>query len=112
MLYEVRRYDIEPAMLDDYVAWASEKALPLLKGTFEFDVVGFWRKTGTPPEIDETSSTNIVWIVRWESEEQRNEMWRRVRESEEWKAIRGNAPPYWNKIDSSLMMAIPGSPMQ
>ena len=112
MLYEVRSYDIEPTMLDDYVVWASEKALPLLRGHFGFDVVGFWRKTGAPPEVQEPSPTNIVWIVRWKSEEQRNQSWQRVRESKEWKAIREGTPSYWNKTDSSFMIPIPGSPMQ
>ena len=112
MVYEHRSYDIEPDMLDQYVAWANEKALPLLIGKFGFYVVGFWKKTGTPPEIEEESPANIVWIIRWENEEKRNEAWKHVRASGEWKAIRENAPPYWIKIDSKFLAPIAGSPMQ
>ena len=112
MVYEIRSYDIEPAMLGGYETWANEKALPLLIGSFGFDVVGFWKKTGTPPEIREESPMNIVWIIRWDSEDQRNERWKQVRASDAWKAIREDAPPFWKKIDSKFVTPVAGSPMQ
>jgi hypothetical protein len=112
MLYELRMYDITPAMMDQYLDWANNQALPLLIDKFKLDVVGFWRQTDIPPEIERGTPTNVVWMIRWPSREKRNETWKYIRSHPEWKAIRDHAPPYWNKIDSQLMEPVPRSPMQ
>ena len=110
MIYELRMYDIDPTMMEAYLKWANDTALPLLIDRFKLDVVGFWHQTAIPPEIERGTPTNVVWMIRWQSEEERNAAWKHIRAHPEWKAIRDNAPPYWKKIDSQLMAAIPRSP--
>ena len=110
MIYELRMYDIDPPMMEAYLKWANDTALPLLIDRFKLDVVGFWHQTAIPPEIEQGTPTNVVWMIRWQSEEERNAAWKQIRAHPEWKAIRDHAPPYWKKIDSQLMTTIPRSP--
>ena len=116
MVYELRSYDIAPDKLDEYLAWANNKALPLLVGVYGFRLVGFWKvvpKTGEP-----APTTNVHWIIAWESEAEMNEKWAAARASDAWKEIaketvdaNGN-PVYHMRRQSNLLKAIPRSPFQ
>ena len=48
MMYEIRNYHFDPALFEDYKAWAKSKALPYLSNAL--DLVGFW--TNLPEESD------------------------------------------------------------
>ena len=58
MIFELRMYDIDPAMMDEYLKWANDTALPLLIDRFKLEVVGFWHQTAIPWEIEQGTSTS------------------------------------------------------
>ena len=59
MMYEIRNYHFDPALFEDYKAWAKSEALPYLSNAL--DLVGFW--TNLPEESDIIGDT----IPDWES---------------------------------------------
>ncbi len=111
MIYELRQYAIEPTLLDEYLAWANDRALPFLTGTFGFRLVGFWRVTGSGDETP-PGPINVVWLIAWQSETEMRETWTRVRSSPAWQAIREGLPPYWRERRSVVLQPIPYSPLQ
>ena len=61
MIYELRSYEIDPVLLDQYLAWANDQALPILVGRFAFRMVSFWHAVA--PSGGETPATNVHWII-------------------------------------------------
>jgi len=95
MLIEVRNYHIQPSAFDVYMEWARTIAVPFLKRNY--DVIGFWVNSEDKPEIargepDPLGSSNVTWIVRWESMSQRNETLRGTTASAEWQGIFSKLP--------------------
>jgi hypothetical protein len=84
VIYELRSYDIVPELVQEYLAWIHDHALPVMR-RFGFQIVGFWwvAKDGTDPR----PRTNIRWIVAWDSQEQMEAQWARMKASEEWQAV-------------------------
>ncbi len=84
MIYELRSYDIVPELIQEYLRWIHEHALPVMR-RFGFRIVGFWwvAKDGA----DTSPRTNIRWIVAWDSEQQMEGQWAAMKSSEEWQAV-------------------------
>lgn len=95
-LYEIRSYHFQPEALDEYRQWAEQVGLPHLRANL--DVVGFWIDTGIPAEVrgepmGSLGSSNITWIIRWESKAQRDEVMGQVFSTPEWGEIFGQLEP-------------------
>jgi hypothetical protein len=110
MIYELRSYDIDPPLLDAYLVWANDQALPILVGKFAFRLVGFWYAVA--PAAGEAPATNVHWMIAWESEQEMLDRWKEATSTEEWKAIGQGQPRYHLKIQRTLLKAIPRSPYQ
>lgn len=94
-LYEIRSYHFEPALIDEYRAWAREDALPFLAERLE--IVGFWVTTSDPAEVggaplDELGSANVTWIIRWPSLEARDEKLPEILASEGFQDVFSRVP--------------------
>ena len=113
MIYELRSYDIDPPLLDVYLAWANDKALPLLVGTFGFRLVGFWHAVApTQPQVGPVPPTNVHWIIAWTDEAEKIAKWTAARASDEWAAINVGRPKTHLRVQETLLRAIPRSPFQ
>lgn len=95
MMYEIRNYHFDPALFEDYKAWAKSKALPYLSNAL--DLVGFW--TNLPEEsdiigepMDGLGSANITWIIRWEDKATRDSAFEAAFSTPEWQAIFAEVP--------------------
>jgi hypothetical protein len=113
VIYELRSYDIDPPLLDAYLAWANDRALPILVGKFGFRMIGFWHAVApTLPESGPAPSTNVHWIIGWQNEEEMLARWAEARASEEWAVINQGRPNFHLKVQQTLLRAIPRSPFQ
>jgi hypothetical protein len=113
LIYELRSYDIDPSLLDEYLAWANNQALPILVGQFGFRMLGFWHAVApSTPEAGPLPPTNVHWIIAWHSEDEMLAQWTAARATDEWKAINSNRPKYHLKVQQTLLRAIPRSPFQ
>lgn len=111
MLYELRCYDIDPDLMDEYLVWANDRAVPLLAGVFDFQVVGFWQVVA-PANGAAASPTNIHWIIAWQDELEMLSRWAQVLESSSWAAIWDGRPRFHLKVERKLLQPIPRSPLQ
>jgi len=117
VLYELRSYDIRPERWDDYLNWAYTTAWPILFEAHGFPLVGWWQVV---PNADEPpSSTNLQWILAWESEEQRNERWAALLDDDAWKAaVAATRDPasgdslYHLRTRYRFLRPLPRSPLQ
>jgi hypothetical protein len=113
MIYELRSYDIEPSLLDQYLAWANDRALPILVGTFGFRLIGFWHATApSKPEPGAAPATNVHWMIAWQSEDEMLARWQEATSTDEWSAINQGPPKFHLKVQRTLLRAIPRSPLQ
>jgi hypothetical protein len=113
LLYELRSYDIEPSLLDEYLAWANDRALPILTGRFGFRMIGFWQAVApSTPEVGRVLPTNVHWMIAWHSEEEMLARWSAARATDEWKAINEGQPKFHLRAERTLLRAIPRSPLQ
>ncbi|MFC1525713.1 NIPSNAP family protein [Candidatus Latescibacterota bacterium] len=81
MIYQLRTYVIPPGRMPDIL----ERFATVTMRLFErhgLDVVGFW--TVTAPEADR----ELVYVVRFESQEAADAAWAAFREDPEWVAAR------------------------
>ncbi len=96
MLYEIRNYHIKPEKFEEWKKWIRETGLPFIKS--KMDLVGFWLKNDMTPEIrssieeEALGPSNVTWIVRWQSKEQRDKTWQDFRGSDEWQHIFSMVP--------------------
>ena len=95
MIYEIRNYHFDPALFDDYQAWAEKEAIPFLAQKME--VLGFWVNTSDDPEVlgaplDELGSANVTWIIRWRDLAHRNDVEPALFKSPEWAEIFSRVP--------------------
>ncbi len=74
--YELRQYKIRPGKMDEWIQFMEEEILPfqISKGMV---VTGSYR--------GEEDDSIYVWMRRFESEEQREQLYKAVYESDEWK---------------------------
>lgn len=97
MLFEIRSYHYDPDQWEAYKPWARAEAIPYLKA--HWDIVGFWFDNGDTPEFGgrdreprKYGAANVTWIIRWQSMEQRNQAFKDLHESEEWRKIWSTHP--------------------
>jgi hypothetical protein len=117
MFYEVRQYDIRPDQWGPYLAWVEKKASPVLFEQFKFRLIGFWRGIAKAGEPEPT--TNLIWLLAWESEEEMRERWAAMRASAEWQAAWAeiidpstDKSRYHLQTRSTLLRPLPISPLQ
>ena len=92
MIYELRTYNMVPELFNEYLERAERVLLPIIRDKIGFPVVGFGRALGEtdgplPPGEERQVSTipaQIVWMIAWESLEERARKWRELHQDEEW----------------------------
>ncbi len=96
-MYEINSYHFKAESFDEYKKWVVAEVVPFLRANL--DLVGFWLDNIAAPELGGTQllehplgSVNSMWIVRWNSMEERNQKKDEVFGSEEWKKIKANLP--------------------
>lgn len=117
MLYELRRYDINPVRWDEFLLWAEDRAWPILQDQFGFRLVGRWQII---PKTGETApSTNYCYILAWESEEEMRERRGAASVSPAWESAMAETldpgtgeSKYFLQIQSALMQPMLHSPLQ
>lgn len=95
MIYEIRNYHFQPALLEAYKAWAKDRAIPYLSRKME--VLGFWANTAEAPEVngaplDDLGSANVTWIIRWRDMAHRSQDLNAAPTSPEWTEIFSHVP--------------------
>jgi hypothetical protein len=117
VFYELRSYDIDPDGLSAYLRWANDQALPLLVGSVGSWLIGFCHAVAKTGELVPT--TNVHWVTAWESEQEMDEKWAAARASEGWQRIAKEIVDpatgrsrYHRRVQSTLLKAIPCSPLQ
>jgi hypothetical protein len=108
MIYELRSYDIDPAVLDRYLEVVNTRVIPLLINEFKFNVIGFWHAAGSTAD----AATNVHWIVAWESEEEMLRRWDEAKATEVWAEAWRGEPKFHLKIVRTMLSPIPVSPLQ
>lgn len=95
MIYEIRSYHFNPALLGEYKEWVQKGPLSYLKKNL--DIVGFWVGKDIDSEVlgsslDELGSANVVWIIRWKDMDKRNSLIPKILESTEWERLFAKVP--------------------
>ncbi|MBI2940799.1 MAG: NIPSNAP family protein [Chloroflexi bacterium] len=112
MLYELRSYWVEPSLLQAYLAWANDRALPVLQGEFGFRVLGFWSVADATGTVED-DPPNVVWIIAWRDRAEREAGWETATRSSAWLAAREGIPKFHRKPGNfKFLTAIPRSPLQ
>jgi hypothetical protein len=96
-MYEINSYHFNAETFGEYKKWVIAEVVPFLRANL--DLVGFWLDNIEAPELGGTQlvehplgSVNSMWIVRWDSMEERNRKYEEVFGCEEWKRIKANLP--------------------
>lgn len=76
MFYEFRRYQARPGQRDELVKYMEETVIPF-QISEGMDVTGSF--------VDEKDPDIYIWIRRFEHEQQREELYAKVYQSDEWK---------------------------
>lgn len=101
--YELRQYYIRPGKMEAWVKFFEEVILPFQVGK-GIVYAGSFR--------DETDETVFVWMRRFESEAERERIYKAIYESEEWKrdvAPRGAELMDREKMQVRRLLATPAS---
>lgn len=120
MIYELRRYDINPNTWDGYIEWAEQVMMPVLFEKFKFPLVGFFETI--PVEDTEHDPVNrtvgVDWILRWDSFEERHRRWAEFRADADYKRAvelsrdQHGQPLYHMHEQVTFMKAWPVLPLQ
>ncbi len=91
--YELRQYKVRPGMLDGWIKLMEEEIIPfqVSKGMV---ICGSFR--------GETDESVYIWLRRFESEAQREALYKAVYETEHWKTQIGPRVPEY--LDRSAMV--------
>lgn len=97
MIYEVRDYHYRADLMDAYTEWA-RGAVAVLRN--HLDVVGFWvdrgahgpRLSGSNPQVTANGHATVTWIIRWDSVEQRDEVYPKAFTGDDWTALMAKHP--------------------
>jgi NIPSNAP protein len=92
MLFELRQYRMRPGQRDKWVRYMEEVIIPFQTGK-GMTIVGSW--------VAEDEDDLYVWIRRFESEQDRERLYKAVYESDEWKEK--IAPPIGEMMDRERM---------
>ncbi|MCY4143042.1 MAG: NIPSNAP family protein [Gammaproteobacteria bacterium] len=99
MFYELRQYKIQPGKMDEWVALMEEVIIPfqVAKGMV---IVGSFRG-----EVDDTV---YVWMRRFDSEAERERLYREVYGSEKWReAIQPRVAELMDMTSVSVQRIVP-----
>tara|TARA_B110000908_G_scaffold1120_1_gene1413 strand:+ start:3647 stop:3985 length:339 start_codon:yes stop_codon:yes gene_type:complete len=96
-MFEIRSYHYDPTKFAAYKKWAVDEAVPFLKANL--NVVGFWlddgsavELTGSDPTPHKHGAANVTWIIKWESEADRDRGFEEVLGGEGWQDIWSRHP--------------------
>lgn len=92
MIYELRTYEMVPELFEEYLERADNVLLPIIMEDIGFRIVGFWRADSEsdgplPPGEEEQMSkipAQVVWMIAWESKEERTQKWTELAANEDW----------------------------
>ncbi|MBT5056958.1 MAG: NIPSNAP family protein [Gemmatimonadetes bacterium] len=76
MIYELRTYIIPAGRMDDILDRFRSRTLGIF-ARHGFDLVGFWT-------VDDPQEGELVYLLRWASQEASTAAWAAFREDEEW----------------------------
>jgi hypothetical protein len=76
MLFELRQYRTRPGQRENWVKFADEEIIPF-QTSRGMQIVGSW--------VGEGDSDEFIWIRRFESEAERERLYKEVYESDHWK---------------------------
>ncbi|MBO0684296.1 MAG: NIPSNAP family protein [Candidatus Dormibacteraeota bacterium] len=76
MVFELRQYRIQPGQRDNWVKFADEEMIPF-QTSKGMNIVGSF--------VGDEDENLFVWIRRFENEQQREQLYKAVYESDEWK---------------------------
>ena len=104
MFFELRRYTIKPGKMDEFVKLMEEEIIPfqvaqgmVINGSFR----------------GEEDDTQYVWIRRFNSEHEREELYEKVYESDHWKnEIAPKVPDLLEKAEVTRITPTRLSPIQ
>lgn len=97
--YELRQYKVLPGRIDGWVKIMEEEIIPfqVSKGMV---ICGSFR--------GETDPSVYVWLRRFESEQQREELYKAVYESDHWKEkIAPRVPEYLDRPNNVITRIVP-----
>lgn len=97
--YELRQYKVKPGKLDEWVRIMEEEIIPfqISKGMV---ICGSFR--------GETDDSCYVWLRRFESEEQREALYKAVYESDFWKnEMAPRVPDYLIREENVIQRIVP-----
>lgn len=118
MIYELRTYDMVPELFEEYLDRADRLLLPIIAEKIGFRVIGFWRAESESPgslRPGEESSlpkipAQVVWMIAWESLEERAEKWTELQNDEEWQGVFDRK--YYVKTHVKFITPTQASPLQ
>jgi NIPSNAP len=106
MLFELRQYVTRPGQRDNWVRFAEAEIIPF-QTSKGMQIVASW--------VGEGDSAEFIWIRRFESEAERERLYKEVYESDHWKTnIAPRVPEMLEreKIKVTRMNPTPGSAIQ
>lgn len=99
--YELRQYKIQPGKMDEWLACMENEIIPFQVGK-GMVITGSFR--------GETDDSVYVWIRRFESEEQRVQLYKDVYESDFWKnTIAPRIPAMLDRSGTVVQRIVPTS---
>jgi hypothetical protein len=104
MFFELRQYTIKPGKMDEFVKLMEEEIIPfqVAQGMV---INGMFR--------GEQDETKFVWIRRFESEREREELYQKVYQSDHWKtAIGPRVPDMLEKMEVTRIVPTRRSTLQ
>ena len=113
MIYEIRNYHVEPAVIEEYADWVSRFALPYLRR--HLDLAGFWIGTDAPTQVtgrplDDLGPANVTWMIRWSDLDTRNRVMAQLfgPQSGEWSEITSHHPgrQHYLRIEARFARAL------
>ena len=101
MFFELRQYRTRPGKRESWVEWIESEIIPfqVSKGMV---VVGSF--------VGEEEDDLYVWIRRFDSEEQREQLYEAVYESDHWKTVIGPRVPDFIDRDKTVVTRIEPTP--
>jgi hypothetical protein len=95
MIYELRTYDMVPELFEEYLDRADRLLLPIIIEKIGFRVIGFWRAVSESPgslrageeEQMPKIPAQVVWMIAWESLEERAQKWAELHNDVEWQGV-------------------------
>ena len=97
--YELRQYKVKPGKMDEWVQIMEQEIIPF-QGSKGMVICGSFR--------GETDESCYVWLRRFESEEQREALYKAVYETDYWKNDMGpRVPNYLIREENVVQRIVP-----